>query len=248
MCARDFSEFWTGSARIPRILTGPDTAGSLSVAFMSAFRVTFVGLLFLATVALTAFVHGLTVLDTTVREWVIERRSPGWTPVFTVISAVGSSVLLVPLAVVLAVVLGRRGRRSDAFLVGTATLGVLVLGPVLKIVIGRPRPGDGHLVLVNSWAYPSGHSLTSTAVLGVLTVLAVRHLHTRARRAAVVAAGVLLIAAVGVSRVYLGVHWPTDVLAGWLIGSTWLAVCLILFTAQPHDRPPATAPVDNSRS
>jgi membrane-associated phospholipid phosphatase len=195
----------------------------------ATFRTALVGLLFLGTVALTAFVHGLTGVDTTWREWVIDRRSGTLDAVFTVISTMGSSVVLAPVAVVLAMVLGMRNQRSDALLVSATTLGALLLGPLLKSVIERPRPEHGHLVAVNSWAYPSGHSLTSMAVLGVLIALAVRHLTVRATRTAAIATGVLLIAAVGVSRVYLGVHWPTDVLAGWLVGSVWLGLCLFLF-------------------
>jgi membrane-associated phospholipid phosphatase len=195
----------------------------------TALHVALAGVLFLGTVVLTVFVHGLTGLDNTIREWVIQRRSDGWTTTLTVISTLGSSLILAPIAVVVALVLRMRGHRSDALLVSATTLGALVLGPLLKTVIERPRPTGDHVVQVNSWAYPSGHSLTSMAVLGVLTVLAVRHIRLLAARAAATATGVLLIAAVGVSRVYLGVHWPTDVLAGWLIGSMLLALCLILF-------------------
>jgi membrane-associated phospholipid phosphatase len=226
----------TGSLPSPRILTGPNPARALTVADMTtsapdrtAFRVALVGLLFLGTVALTAFVHGLTGLDTSLRDWVIENRSPDWTAILTVVSTAGSSLLLAPLAVALAIVLGLRGQRTDALLVSVTTLGALVLGPLLKSVIERPRPGRDHLVEVNSWAYPSGHSLASMAVLGVLVVLAVRHVPSRGWRVAAVVAGTLLIVTIGVSRVYLGVHWPTDVLAGWLIGSMWLGLCLILF-------------------
>ncbi|HEX2134056.1 MAG TPA: phosphatase PAP2 family protein [Actinophytocola sp.] len=192
-------------------------------------RVALVGLLFLATVALTTSVHGLTELDTALRQWMLAHRSSGLNTAATVVTTTGSSLVLAPVAGVLALVLGLRGRRSDALLVGVTALGAVVLGPLLKTVIERPRPPEDHLVVVNSFAYPSGHSLTSMAVLGVLTALAVRHLPAGPTRTAAVTAGTLLITAVGISRVYLGVHWPTDVLAGWLVGAVWLGVCLLLF-------------------
>jgi len=193
---------------------------------MAAARVTLVGLLALVVAALTVTFGALVALDTTVRDWLIERRSPALTAVLTGFTTVGSSAVLVSLAFGITVWLAVTRRRGEALLVAGTTAGALLLGPLLKNIVERARPGGGHLVLVNSWAYPSGHSLTSTAVIGVLAVLMSRSFRARAARAAVGLGAVVLIVGVGVSRVYLGVHWPTDVLAGWLVGALWLAVCL----------------------
>jgi membrane-associated phospholipid phosphatase len=205
---------------------------SLSVGGMPATRVTLfalVGVLAVAAAGLTATFGALVSLDNATRDWLIDRRSPGLTAVMTAFTTIGSSPVLATLAFGIAVWLGVTRRRPEALLVAGTTVGALVLSPLLKNLIERARPGDAHLVLVNSWAFPSGHSLTSTAVIGVLTVLAASRLPARAPRAAVVTAGTLLIVAVGVSRVYLGVHWPTDVLAGWLMGALWLALCLLAY-------------------
>lgn len=199
---------------------------------MPATRVAVAGALALAAGALTATFAGLFALDTATRDWLIERRSPVLTAVMTGVTILGSAVVLVPLAVAVTGWLWVRGRRREALLVGGTTLGTQLLGPLLKNVVERSRPQDAHLVLVDSSAYPSGHSLTSAAVIGVLTTLASARVTTRAARRTVVAAGVALVVAVGVSRIYLGVHWPTDVVAGWLIGALWLALCLMV-----HDAP-----------
>ena len=197
---------------------------------MPASRVALVGVLALAVVALTLAVGGLVTLDTSWRDWLIDRRSSPLTVVMTVFTTVGSSLALVPLALGVAAWLALAGgARREALLVAGTTLGAMLLSPLLKSVIGRARPEDSHLVLVDSWAYPSGHSLTSAAVIGVLTTVVWRRLPAGTARAVVAVAGVMLVVAVGISRIYLGVHWPTDVLAGWLIGALWLAVCLIVF-------------------
>ncbi|MPZ85830.1 MAG: phosphatase PAP2 family protein [Actinophytocola sp.] len=197
---------------------------------MPAVRVALVGVLALAAVALTVTVGRLVTLDTTWRTWLIDRRSPPLTAVMTGITTVGSTPVLVAVAIGISVWRLAGHHPREALLVGGTTAGAVVLGPLLKSVVERSRPGDAHLVLVNSWAYPSGHSLTSTAVIGVLTALAFRRPAAGRRRTATVTAGAALVVAVGISRVYLGVHWPTDVLAGWLIGASWLAVCLLMFS------------------
>ncbi|HEV7651199.1 MAG TPA: phosphatase PAP2 family protein [Actinophytocola sp.] len=198
---------------------------------MPAFRLMSAGLLALAAAGLTAALGGLVAPDTAVRDWFVERRSPTLTAVLTGFTTIGSSAVLASLALGITVWLGATRHRDEALLVAGTTAGALILWPLLKNLVARARPDDAHLVLVNSWAYPSGHSLTSTAVLGVLAVLAYRRVRSRPARVAIAVSGVALIGAVGVSRVYLGVHWPTDVLAGWLVGALWLAVCL-----WAHDR------------
>ncbi|MGH3880193.1 MAG: phosphatase PAP2 family protein [Actinophytocola sp.] len=203
---------------------------------MPATRAALVGALALAAAALTATFGGLVTLDTATREWLIGRRSPDLTAVMIALSTIGSSVVLVPLALGVAVWLGVGRHRREASLVVGTTLGAWLLGPLLKHAVERARPEDAHLVLVNSWAYPSGHSLTSTAVLGVLSVVVSIRLTARTARLATVAAGVILVVLVGISRIYLGVHWPTDVLAGWLIGAGWLAGCLLVYEALERRR------------
>ena len=196
---------------------------------MPATRILLVGLLALAAAGLTASLGGLVTLDATVRDWFLERRSPALTAVLTGFTTIGSSTVLVSLAIGVAVYLAATRRRDEALLVAGTTAGALILWPLLKNLVERARPENAHLVPVSSWAYPSGHSLTSMAVIGVLTVLAYPRARSRVARVAVVVVGVLLIAMVGVSRVYLGVHWPTDVLAGWLVGALWLAACLWVY-------------------
>jgi membrane-associated phospholipid phosphatase len=196
---------------------------------MAAIRVLLVGLLALVAAGLTVMLGGLVALDTSVRDWLVERRSPALTAVLTAFTTIGSSVVLVSLACSVTVLLAATRRSAEAALVAGATAGALLLWPLLKNIVERTRPEDGHLVQVSSWAYPSGHSLASAVVFGVLAVLGYRRARTRATRVAIAVTAALLVAVVGVSRVYLGVHWPTDVLAGWLIGALWLAVCLWVY-------------------
>ncbi len=119
-----------------------------------------------------------------------------------------------------------KGHRHAAALLAYAMTGALLLNETLKQLFHRPRPnlpwsiGDEH-----TFSYPSGHSLFSVVLYGTLCVLALRHGTPWWR---VVPVAVLLPLAIGTSRIYLGEHYPTDVLAGWLCGALWTATVAII--------------------
>lgn len=169
---------------------------------------------------------GLTRLDGPWHRWLVDHRSPGLTMVMDGVSTAGSTAVLAIVAVVVSGWLAWRRRWPEAVLVGLTTAGAGLLVPLLKNLVDRPRPPvTDRLMVETSWSYPSGHSLGATAVVGALTLVAVVSVSRWFVRVALVACGVLLIAVIGFSRIYLGVHWPSDVLAGWLVGGLWLAVC-----------------------
>jgi membrane-associated phospholipid phosphatase len=186
----------------------------------------------------------LAVLDLTWRDWVIAHRTGALTQIMVGASRAGSTPSLIVVALAAAAWLMWRGRRGDSLLVVGGAMGAFALGPLLKLVVERPRPDVAErVVLVNSWSYPSGHSLNSLTVLGLLTVLAVLERPGRLRKVLLSALGVVLVAAVGFSRVYLGVHWPSDVLGGWLIGVLWLTICFtVTHLARGNTRASGTVP------
>jgi membrane-associated phospholipid phosphatase len=172
---------------------------------------------------------GLTAIDVPWHDWAVAHRTRVLTAVMSAVSFLGRTVVLAVLAAIAVEWLAFRRRRRDAVLVAVTTLGAAVLVVVLKNVFTRTRPPVAdRLMTETSWSYPSGHSLGSAAVLGALAVVAAARITRRRYRIVVGVAAVVLVAAIGVSRVYLGVHWPSDVFAGWLAGGLWLAFCLVL--------------------
>ncbi len=155
----------------------------------------------------------------------IDARSGGLTTLATVITNAGSTAVMGLLAVLVGGWLLRRRRGVDAtFVVGTMA-GASALFTGVKRLLDRPRPPlTDRLVSVSNESLPSGHATMAVAVLGSLVVLAWHGRRARTR-VAMVAAVVLWTGAVGLTRVYLGVHWFSDVLAGWLLGAAWLALC-----------------------
>jgi undecaprenyl-diphosphatase len=162
--------------------------------------------------------------DGAVTRWFVSRREPWLTSGMRTITALGSTRVLVPVIVIAGLALSRRGRSWLPLLtLAVAQAGSIVLYDTVKLLVHRPRPSVGPLVATASgYAFPSGHAAQAMAVYVTLAVIltAGRRATTRA---AVVAAALVMAFLVGVSRIYLGVHWTTDVIAGWALGAAWLA-------------------------
>jgi undecaprenyl-diphosphatase len=146
------------------------------------------------------------------------------------ISALGSSTVLVLLSVAVIAFLWMRGQGHAAVLVLVAAGGGALVMTGLKSVFERPRPrivphlfGD-----VASYSFPSGHALAAAAVYLTLAALLARLTEDRRSKLFVVSASFVCVFLVGFSRVFLGVHWPSDVLAGWTVGLCWAVLCWIV--------------------
>lgn len=143
-------------------------------------------------------------------------------------SLIGGPAAMAALGVAGAIVLFFRSR-DRLLLIGwlSAIGGGGLLDWVLKTTFHRPRPlfadpfAHGY-----GFSFPSGHSMGSAIGFGMLAYVIVRHLHGEAEKISVIAMAVLLTGAVGVSRLYLGVHFPSDVLGGFAAGLMWLATCI----------------------
>jgi membrane-associated phospholipid phosphatase len=167
--------------------------------------------------------NGSTRLDSAITSWVVAHRAAPLTTLAKSLSAVGSQKVLVPVVVVLAVVLLWRRLFVVSGLLVVVWAGAINLYSLGKYFVGRPRPpADLRLVTAAGTSFPSGHATQSLATFVALALVASIVLQ-RARRPGIVLA-IVLAAGVGWSRVYLGVHWSTDVAAGWLIGAAWVAV------------------------
>jgi undecaprenyl-diphosphatase len=137
----------------------------------------------------------------------------------------GSPVWLdIVFGVALAGLLLARAWRQAVFLV-LASPGTVLLTQTLKPLVNRHRPPVAHLTTAGGPSFPSGHAASTTALYGALLLIALRSGRFRGNpRRGLIAVVVVLLALIGLSRVVLGVHYPTDVLAGWLLASAWLAL------------------------
>jgi membrane-associated phospholipid phosphatase len=196
-------------------------AVGIAIAFGVAFTLT-VALGFLLQLGWSS--DGSTGFDADVTRWFVDHRTPAWTDAMRVLTWLGSSAVVFPLAIVVAVALLIVHRRWVALFVGLAVGGASLLGVFAKDVIGRDRPPvDIRLQQAHSSSFPSGHSTQAAATYFALAIAVTVLSQSRSLRAVTWTAAMLVGLLVGVSRVYLGMHWATDVLGGWLLGSVWVA-------------------------
>lgn len=155
--------------------------------------------------------------DATVRAAVHSAASPRLTTFFRLATWLGSTAVLIPLSVIAALALNHTRAKLLTLL---AFAGAYTLTEVTKAIVQRPRPVPFFIASPETWSFPSGHSLESAAVYWTIAAILVSQAPTHARRT-VVSSLAILPFIVGISRIYLGVHYPTDVLAGWAAGSCW---------------------------
>ena len=185
---------------------------------------------------------GATRLDTAAGAFAVGHRTPVLTTVADALNVAGSLAGLTVVAALAAVALLLYRRRIEAALVLTAPAAAGLLGDGSKLGYDRPRPPvAGHLIMVTDSSLPSGHTLDATIVLGVLAVVAVSLARGRLARTAAVAVAGAGIAVAGAARVYLGVHWATDVVAGWLLGGAWVALSAAVLLMLTRPRGPRSA-------
>jgi undecaprenyl-diphosphatase len=156
-----------------------------------------------------------------------------------VVTALGSSVVLIAVAVSAALGLAVRGRWRAGLAVIVAYVVTDATVALVKLVFSRPRP-DASLTEASGFSFPSGHSAMSMAVYGCLAFALARACRGFPRVACALV-GAVLVAAIGLSRIYLGVHYPSDVLAGWITGAAIVTATWLVAARLGPRRSPAAA-------
>jgi len=180
--------------------------------------------------------------DSRVTDALVGARTPGWDRVFWCLTLLGNTPVMLALASLVVLLLLAWGRRGRAVLVAGALASTWGISSLVKAVVQRARPPEAIALIKrpDSFSLPSGHALLTLVFLGLLVLLAFRGIGLGQPRVAsswrqwlpvpvVVLAAATVVIMVGLSRVYLGVHWASDVLAGWSLGGAWLALLLAGF-------------------
>jgi undecaprenyl-diphosphatase len=167
--------------------------------------------------------------DVSFARWLAGERSGVSTEFFRAVTSLGSPATALAVSAIVCVVLYRRSHLVDAAFLAVVLGGAELLNLILKLSFHRPRPEVG-FVHLDTYSFPSGHAMISTAAYGALAYLAWSRLATRRSRVVLVAATAALVALIGFSRLFLGVHYLSDVLGGVAGGTLWLALSIVVQT------------------
>lgn len=175
------------------------------------------------------FNHDYAALDTGILGYAISLRSDAMTALMKAITDMGSAEAIIGLSVAVLAWFAYHKRAAHFMVLGTAITGAAAMIYLMKHTFLRARPPLSlHLVLEDSYSFPSGHAFISLVFYGLLMYFVIRHEYTLRAKVLTCLASGLFIFLVGFSRLYLGVHWPSDVLGSWVMGGMWLAVVIWL--------------------
>ena len=173
-------------------------------------------------------------LDLLISNKIQSINSPVFTNVMWFVSSIGNRPLMVAIVGVTGILLYLFKLRTEAVISTLATAGSSLSGSLIKMLVDRPRPGADH-VHVSVWlsdkSYPSGHVLVFTAFFGFLFYLLFKKSKRKTGEIIPAILLILLITTIGISRIYLGVHWASDVLGGYLLGALWLMFTIRLYNS-----------------
>ena len=210
------------SGHKPEEVTGSLLAGAGLVAIVGA---AVIGLLF----AMVRTHQGFAAFDTSVARFGATHATNASTTVLRLITQIGGAAVLVPVAAVVAAIEGRRLRSWTPVMFLTVVIGgQYILANVIKVVVDRARPNLLRLTGFSGPSFPSGHATAAAATFAAFALLAGRQ-RTRGTKITLAAVSVGLAVLVAATRVTLGVHWLTDVIAGLCLGWTWFVVTSIAF-------------------
>jgi undecaprenyl-diphosphatase len=168
-------------------------------------------------------------LDATLYEAAQEARTPTLDRIMGIISFLAGYTVITVVSIGAVLVWGlREGQWGRVQVLLAGAIGVGLISQTAKYVVGRPRPPAADLLTVDGAAFPSGHSMQVVVIWGLVLLLVLGLEARGAKRLLAILVVVVVSVAVGVSRVYLGAHWPTDVAGGWILGAGYLAAIGIL--------------------
>jgi len=179
----------------------------------------------------------LTITDVRFSNWLHAHASPALTKLLLVITHVHSTIGISLLTLIVCAYLWRRHVRREILGLLVTIYGGMLLNVWLKIIFHRTRPHfNDPLLIETNFSFPSGHTMAATVFYGVLAAIVLHRVRKWEWRLLTIVAAMFMIALVGFTRMYLGVHYLTDVIGAVFEGAAWLTVCLTAFETMKRRR------------
>ena len=214
-----FGKFHQYNANLPYVLT-----------VLAALIIVIVGINLFIELTDTLKTETLATYDQNITNYIISYRSPALTNYFIFVTNIGDvyGYLIVIVCTLLISILKFKRWKYVAQITIVLALSA-VSNMILKRFIDRARPGIEHLVSVETLSYPSGHAMSAMAFYGFVIYLFYRFKMNLFLKWVVMLIFLLLILSIGISRIYLGVHYPSDIAGGFIAGFIWVVFCVLLF-------------------
>lgn len=196
----------------------------------SAFIISLVSVIGFGMISLLISDQKIRYFDSKVITAVQGLETPGLTEVMKFFTFIGSTKVVIILSLVLLFFLYKvLHHRLELILFASVIGGAGILNGVLKHLFQRARPNLHRLIEIGGFSFPSGHAMSAFALYGVIAFLFWRHISTRIGRTILIIVSCFMIFAIGISRIYLGVHYPSDIIGGYFASGFWLSAAILVF-------------------
>ncbi|TVY01032.1 phosphatase PAP2 family protein [Paenibacillus cremeus] len=200
---------------------------NLKLQLTRAFFISLLSAIAFGVIALLVSDKKIAQFDNAIISFVQGLEAPELTTIMKFFTFIGGGYPVVMLTVLVLFFLYKiLHHRRELILFIWVVAGSALLNETLKIIFHRARPTLHRIVNANGFSFPSGHSMAAFSMYGILAFLLWRHISTSVGRGLLIISSIIMIIAIGISRIYLGVHYPSDVLGGFLASGSWLAVSI----------------------
>ena len=197
---------------------------------LSAFLVALVSIIGFSYIAVLISDHKIVQFDQRIIAFVQGLESPILTLIMKFFTYLGSfpsvMVLFIVVSYYLYIVLKHR---AEFLLFGTVVVGTVVFNEILKQFFHRARPDFHRLIEAGGYSFPSGHAMSAFAFYGIVAFLLWRHISNQLGRTVLILVSIIFILMIGISRIYLGVHYPSDIVGGYFASALWLSIAIWFF-------------------
>jgi undecaprenyl-diphosphatase len=192
-----------------------------------AFFVSLLSAISFGAIALLVTDHKVVQFDREIISFIQGLETPTLTNIMKLFTFVGGGFPVVVVTLIILVFLYKvLHHRSELILFIGVVVGSVILNETLKLIFKRARPVLHRIIDANGFSFPSGHSMAAFSLYGVVAFLLWRHISTALGRSMLIVISIVMIIMIGISRIYLGVHYPSDVLGGFLASGSWLAISI----------------------
>ncbi len=169
--------------------------------------------------------NNIKTFDDSIYNFLFSLRSKYLDLYFINITKFANTISILVLVIILLLTL----KKEDGIILGISTISSVVVNTIIKNIVRRPRPSHLRLITQGGYSFPSGHSMISVCVYGLLIYLVIKNIKNIKLKVTLIIILLLLIFSIGLSRIYVGVHYPSDVLAGYLLAASILIVIISLY-------------------